>query len=215
MEFKIVPLSRNEFNSQIPTKEVLQAEMVNSTLDHDAVKKSQTDGWNYRMENYYNCVDDYSWGGPCDRAAADSVANAQLRVSLTKKQLESPTGTFFDTCTVSVLADLNGNPIEGAKVINTKFGKSWRIEDKNAGRFIWITSDTTPATYAKKGYMLLEREYKYEAFVIGDKKFVTLIESVLKPATLKEGNRKYYPSTFLDREVYFLLKLENIEGNIA
>lgn len=210
MKFKIAPLSRAEFDAMIPAREALANELARAQANHKEAQDRQTKGWNYRMENYYNCVDDYSWGGACDRAAAEETSRASYRVSLAKEQLESPTGTFRKTCKVSVLAYLDGTPIENARVVNTQYGRSWVIPAMDGGRPTWVSAETTAATYAKKGFTLLEREYEYEAFVIGDWKYVTLVGSTLAPATPLPGTRKFYPNTHLVSEVYSLLEGEAI-----
>lgn len=210
MKFKILPLSRAEFDAMIPGREALAKELARAQADHKAAQDRQSEGWKYRMENYYNCVDDYSWGGASDRAAAEETSRASFRVGLAKEQLESSTGTFRKTCKVSVLAYLDGTPIENARVVNTQYGRSWVIPSRDGGRPTWVSADTTAATYAKKGFALLEREYEYEAFVIGDWKYVTLVGSTLAPATPLPGTRKFYPNTFLVSEVYSLLEGEAI-----
>jgi hypothetical protein len=207
MEFRIVPLSRSEFAAQIPSKSVLESEFANATSSYESAQKSQAKGWAYRAENYYNCVDDYSWGGACDKAAAEATREAMYRMNLAKEQLESPTGTCSREFATHVLADSNGNPLK-AKLVNTRYGRSWVIESENGGYPTWLTAEATPATYAKKGYTLLRRVYRYESFCLPSKntRFVTLIGSSLEPATLSEGSKKYYPIGYLPTELYVLLR---------
>ena len=200
--FRIAPLSNESFSSQVPSKEVFQSEFEFASLAHLACKTRETKGFESRMENYYNCVDDYSWGGISDRANSQATMKASYNVSLAKEQLES--GPIRMEERVSVLADLDGNPVD-AKLVNTRYGKSWVIQ--NNGQPIWVGAEATPATYAKKGYTLLEAVHEYDTFYSFRKntQYVTLVGSSYQPAKLREGSRKYYPNTRLNIAAYALL----------
>lgn len=99
----------------------------------------------YRMENYYNCVDDYSWGGLCDKA--DNELEDRLRIARDKQIEEVINGGYHvETVTMYRLKDGNGNSTIGAKY--GQWGEFFTIN----GKFVGVPKRV--ATLEKKGYIL-------------------------------------------------------------
>lgn len=113
-----------------------------------------------RMENYYNCIDDYSWGGLCDQAAAQSRGLRNYLANNLAIQLEE--GAFKETFKLSILQDLEGNTIS-TRIVNGKFGPCWIIKNSEySATFVGVAKKA--ATYAKKGYKVVTREVTVEYY---------------------------------------------------
>lgn len=99
----------------------------------------------YRMRNYYDCIDDYSFGGICDKA--DNELEDMLRVQRDIKieQVEN-NGSYFRTSMFYRLRDNEGNVALGAK--SGKWGEFFVINDK------CVSVPKRLATLTRKGYRL-------------------------------------------------------------
>jgi hypothetical protein len=108
----------------------------------------------YRMQNYYNCVDDYSWGGLSDQASNERLNKARRRVDLYKEQISNG-GYLYYTIYATCLYDLDGNFITD-NVVNTKFGQAFLFN----GTFVSVAKKME--TYNKKGYTVKNRVRDYK-----------------------------------------------------
>ncbi len=108
-----------------------------------------------RMERYYNCQDDYSWGSPYHQAA-DSLTRreALLRRDLSLEQLQHGYCTLNSLC--SVLINEAGE-ICAESPFYGKFGWCFRLLD---GGFVSVPKKA--ATLAAKGYTMHMREIVYK-----------------------------------------------------
>lgn len=99
----------------------------------------------YRMQNYYDCVDDYSWGGLCDKAD-DEQENRLciMRDILIEEAING--GYHVETLTYYQLKDNEGNLCVGAR--NGQWGQYFVINEKYVG------VPKRVATLEKKGYIL-------------------------------------------------------------
>lgn len=104
----------------------------------------------YRMENYFNCVDDYSWGGMCDQAASQAYSKRSKIYTNLVAQMRD--GAFIEDIELSVLVDLNGN-IVSDKIVNGKFGECWIIKNVDTVSFVGVAKKQS--TYNKKGYKVM------------------------------------------------------------
>lgn len=143
------------FYAKMPTTEQLLS-MIESC--NSSIKTSQ-EAEEYRMNNYYNCVDDYSWGGPCSKAADENINKCRSRIRIYEEQMKS--GSITDSETMEVLCDMDGN-IVSDKVIDGKYGMSWVL--KSGG---YVSVSKKEATYNKKGYKTMAVIYTYEYYLIG------------------------------------------------
>lgn len=79
-----------------------------------------------------------------------SWANDKAGDLLDKKIAILENGGLWD---FECLCDLEGNKIENAKLCNTRFGESYRVE-KSDGSIEWVNPHVKEKTLAKKGYTL-------------------------------------------------------------
>lgn len=122
--------------------------------------KSRCEGIDYRAQNYYNCVDDYSSGGICDKAAYETISSCRGAIELLKKQAERGK-PFVDEFTVDVLTDMHGNVVS-ERIVNGKFGACWIIGSGDSVSFISTAKKMT--TYNKKGYKVMQRVFTLEYY---------------------------------------------------
>ena len=133
----------------------------NNFLDY--CKQQDEEAWKnteQRMMNYYNCLDDYSWGGLCDQASAQASNLRNYLANNLRIQLKE--GAFKETFKLSILQDLEGNTIS-SKIVNGKFGKCWIIK-KSEFDAAFVSVAKKPETYAKKGYKVVTREVTVEYY---------------------------------------------------
>ena len=102
----------------------------------------------YRMKNYYDCVDDYSWGGICDKA--DNIAAAQA-AHIRDLEIDAVLNDGWNKVIITkyALADADGN-IVSETVKSGKFGYFWVVNDTCVGVPFRLS------TLVKKGYYLVK-----------------------------------------------------------
>jgi hypothetical protein len=136
----------NYFYDQMPTQEQFD-NFVKWYEEQNAQMKKNSD---YRMQNYFNCIDDYSWGGICDQAA-DQAYSKRLRLyNFLLTQMRD--GAYVEDVEISVLVDMKGN-IVSDKIVNGKFGQCWIIKDGDNVSFVGVAKKQS--TYNKKGYKVM------------------------------------------------------------
>jgi hypothetical protein len=121
----------------------------------DAATKCHRDAMDQRMENYYNCLDDYSFGGICDQASSAAIRKEENRADMLIAQIEND-GFITDERRSLCLFDLEGNFITD-NVIRTKYGRAFLFD----GKFVSLAKRA--ATYEKKGFKCKTRvrEFKF------------------------------------------------------
>lgn len=125
----------------------------------DAATKCHRDAMAQRMENYYNCLDDYSFGGICDKASSEAISREERRAAMLIEQVEND--GFIEQETESLcLFDLDGAFITD-NVISTKYGLAFLFD----GTFVSVAK--RQATYNKKGFEAKTRLRKYKAVFTG------------------------------------------------
>jgi hypothetical protein len=147
---------KDKFYDKMPT-----VDQFNSYLEYckgqDEEAQKNTD---QRMQNYYNCIDDYSWGGLCDQASSQARSLRNYLASNLAIQLEK--GAFKSTFKLSILQDLEGNTVS-TKIVDGKFGPCWIIKTSEySANFVGVAKKA--ATYAKKGYKVVTREVVVEYY---------------------------------------------------
>jgi hypothetical protein len=127
-----------------------QIQFENFVSYYEQQNKDMRENSNYRMENYFNCVDDYSWGGICDKAA--NIAYGKRFRIYNNLVTQMRDGAFIEDIELSVLVDFNGN-IVSDKIVNGKFGQCWIIENGDSVNFVGVAKKQS--TYNKKGYKVM------------------------------------------------------------
>jgi len=109
----------------------------------------------YRMRNYYDCIDDYSFGGICDKADNELEDMLRMQRDIKIEQVEND-GFYFRTSMFYRLCDNDGNAALGTK--HGQWGEFFVINDK------CVSVPKRLATLTKKGYKLEQviRTYKCE-----------------------------------------------------
>lgn len=106
----------------------------------------------YRMKNYYDCIDDYSWGGPCDKADDIEEDRLRLKRDILIEQVNGD-GAYIRTSSFYRIKDEEGNT---ATARYGKYGAYFPINDK----FVGVPKNIK--TLERKGYILemVQRTYK-------------------------------------------------------
>jgi len=194
-------------------REDLREKIVESILFLEKEITSRREGMKYRMENYYNCVDDYSYGGLCDKAAEESILESKTKINIYKEFLER--GEVVEVFEREILTDLNNKDLK-AKVVDGRYGKVWIYtkEENNKVNAIFVGCAKKPVTYEKKGYKVrkVTETVKLTYFLDIDRKLkrrYEIIETKIEDAT-KENTA--YPNHFKSKWVWFAENQISNEG---
>ena len=163
-------MTKFEYNPTELTQEQL-AQIAAAQESHDNTIKRLREDEDKRMENYYNCVDDYSWGGLCSKANA--IAQDRAHQALQDRIEEIVRGGFLlRERRVNILRSLATDEVVATGVCDGSYGPYFRTTD---GKFVSLAKKVS--TYEKKGY----------------KPFVqTIIEKVVRFGTWsKSGDLRY------------------------
>jgi hypothetical protein len=135
------------------TPQEIQLRINEINADYEKVVASIEKRREYRMKNYLDCIDDYSWGGLCDQA--DNLLEDRYRTArdIRIEQVQND-GYYYRTSTFYRLRDDNGNVADGATY--GQYGEYFRIN----GKFVGVPKKVS--TLTKKGYALekVTRTYK-------------------------------------------------------
>lgn len=167
--------------SKFPTAEAVERAIasLNASIENSRA------GMEYRMQNYYNCVDDYSYGGPCDQAASSNISHCSRTIEILQEQLKR--GTFTrEPFRRQVLCTLSGE-IVSEKIINTRFGSCWVYGGFDNGTFVSLAKKAS--TYAMKGYKVMTIVETVDWFWLtsSTKNGATRVESVLVEKHMEEA----------------------------
>jgi len=129
--------------------------------EYKAITDGAIENANYRMQNYLDCVDDYSWGGVCDQASNDRAREAKLHLDLSKEQIINGGFLTFNS-TKTIFKNIDSDEVVGEGMFNGDYGNCCRLND---GRYIGQAKRLS--TYAKKGLKLFVQETTYKAEYVG------------------------------------------------
>lgn len=123
----------------------------------------------YRADNYFNCVDDYSWGGPCSKANWNAQGKCQQAIQYLIEMADN--GGFMEqTFIQSVLMTLDGQVVS-EKIIFGKFGPCFIIGEGQTAQFISIPKKM--ATLQKKGFKMgiksIPAKFTFQGYSQNDK----------------------------------------------
>jgi hypothetical protein len=187
-----------EFYKGMPTEEQIKSLFAS----FDGADERQRKNEEYRMENYFNCVDDYSWGGLCDKAQNEARGYRNSARYQLQEQLEN--GVFIREFEVNVLTDLDGNVVSD-RLVNGKFGDCFMIKNgENDVKFVGIAKKQS--TYEKKGYKVMTKVYKVEYFYTC--KFVDFKGLIIKSRLLGEelvDKFSEYPTTHMEKPLFYAI----------
>lgn len=107
----------------------------------------------YRMKNYYDCVDDYSFGGLCDKADDELQNKLEVERDIMIEQVKND-GKVLRHSTFHRLVSNDGLFCDGIRY--GKYGAYFTIGDK------YIGVPKKLSTLTKKGYKLCKVSRTYE-----------------------------------------------------
>lgn len=107
----------------------------------------------YRMKNYYDCVDDYSFGGLCDKADNELEDRLRTERDIMIEQVRND-GKVIRTSFFHRLVSNSGEVCDGAKY--GQYGAYFAID----GKFVGVPKKL--CTLTEKGYKLYKVERTYE-----------------------------------------------------
>lgn len=148
-----------DFYSKLPNAEVTERIFKSCKAQDEAAAKAAIQ----RMENYYNCIDDYSFGGIQDRVSDESRRSRMILCEKLQAQAENGYKAFIETFNVAVLCDLQGNVLT-QRIVNGRYGLCWIIGNQNA---TFVAVAKKQATYQKKGYQLKTKKITVEYYYTG------------------------------------------------
>lgn len=190
-------MTQEDFLSNFPTQ--AQVEAVIAELDsQDANTRKNMD---QRMMNYYNCIDDYSYGGICDKVASESLSANRFTREMLKAQLANGK-PLSDVAEVNVLCDLEVNVVSD-RIVNGRFGLCWIIDNGN-GNVSFVGLAKKASTYAKKGYVVKVKQYFYDQYISRTGKHSLFVTD----QKIVESDNVSYPSTYLNKALWLALNIQ-------
>lgn len=117
--------------------------------NHDAVIARLRADEDLRMQHYYDCIDDYSWGGPCSKANALAQQRADYEL---QEQIEAIVrgGFIIRSRKVNILRNKSDNSLAACGTKQGRFGRFFKTYDGN-----FVSCAKMVSTYEKKGYIPL------------------------------------------------------------
>lgn len=124
----------------------------------------------YRMKNYFNCIDDYAFGGIQDQIASEEMSRLRhLRDKL--KNQEENGGYLIETAKEFCL--YKDGVLVSSKIVNTRFGKCFvfgggfnpQTEEYDQPTFVSIPKKIE--TLNKKGFGLICNQYTFKVIYDG------------------------------------------------
>jgi hypothetical protein len=173
------------FYDKMPTQEQFNSFLI----FYNETNKTMQENSDLRMQNYFNCVDDYSWGGLSDKAANESYSRRRFLKDNLELQLTE--GAFNQVVSLAVLADMDGN-IVSDKIVKGKFGECWIIGDGNNVSFVGVAKKQ--ATYNKKGFKVMTLAINVEYYYQINGKIESRILSQKIVDSMPESQTTYKPS---------------------
>lgn len=128
----------------------LKIQEINHTFEQR--QKEINERREYRMKNYYDCIDDYSWGGICDQADNELEDKYRMERDILIEQVNG-NGKVKRTSSFYRLVS-NSDFCDGAS--EGQYGQYFKID----GCFIGVPKKL--ATLKKKGFSLIFIERTYE-----------------------------------------------------
>ena len=137
-----------EYDPATLTAEQLEAIEKAKKFHDEAIAELQRQE-DQRMENYYNCIDDYSWGGLCSKANA--MARNRADQGLRERIEEIVRGGFLlQERKQNVLRSIETGEIVAVGTYNGDYGRYFRVEEGDSVKFVGCAKQVK--TYEKKGY---------------------------------------------------------------
>ena len=127
-----------------------QAAIASCKAAYDAEMKRLIEQEDYRMQNYYDCVDDYSWGGPCTKA--NYIARDKAKVEM-EERIESIVrgGFIIRTRKVNVLKDKETGETVAEGLRSGEYGPYFTV--RNGEEVKYVSFAKRVSTFEKKGYL--------------------------------------------------------------
>lgn len=139
-------------------------------IAHDETIKRLREEEDVRIQHYYDCVDDYSWGGLCSQVNAKEQSRADF---LLEERIEEIVrgGYLVKTRKVNILRDIKTGESVAVGLHDGKFGPYFKT---NEGKFVSYAKKVQ--TYEKKGYIPIVQ---------------TVVEKVKRDGFWSDGSPRY------------------------
>lgn len=112
-----------------------------------------------RMERYYDCQDDYGWGGVCSMVTEGKIRELEYgRDRMIESVIRG--GFCIDETKFSRLLTIDGKPVMGARLVMGKYGWCWIVGDDE--KFIGVPKRLK--TLNDKGYTMELEHRIYKTF---------------------------------------------------
>lgn len=141
--------------------------------EYESAMKRLIEDEDSRMQNYYDCIDDYSWGGLCTKA--NYIARDRERIKLEDRIEEIVRGGYLvRERKENALKSIETGEIVARGTHQGKFGRFFATDD---GKFVSCTK--LVKTYEKKGYIPLvltitEKKVRDGVWPSGDQRYKTI-----------------------------------------
>jgi len=140
----------------------LSADQVRSALA--SLVDIHRENSNYRLQNYLNCVDDYSFGGICDQAQ-DQKEGQMIRLLHLLEEQEANGGFLEEEVQELELQTLDGEFLSN-NIVNGRFGYCFMYGTEETGmNFVGLSKKQS--TYQKKGLQVVTRKYLLKVVYTG------------------------------------------------
>ena len=162
-------MTRFTYNPADLTADQLSA-ISAAQVSYDKTIKDLDEQEDARMQHYYDCIDDYSWGGLCTKA--NYLARGRAKQTLEDRIEEIVRGGFLiRERLVNVLRDINTNEVVATGTHEGRYGRFFVTEDG-----VFVSCAKKVGTYEKKGF----RPYVQ-----------TITEKVVRDGYWRNGDHRY------------------------
>ncbi len=168
-----------------------------------AAHRKNTD---YRMENYFNCVDDYSWGGVCDKAQDQAESRMLYIIDLLKSQEENG-GYFIKNVTELVLQNFDGSFLSDT-VVKCRYGYCFMWGREQTGlHFCGVAKKQS--TYTGKGFKVISRRYELKVVYTGKSTRSGYAQRTVELISVTDSVDDQFDDENIDYKSYDLYILKN------
>ena len=143
MSYKVSNFVYDE--STLSGDQIAQIERAKSSCERRLAELQKEE--DERMQRYYDCVDDYSWGGPCSKANA--VAQDRVKFEFREAVEMIVRGGFvIRKWQENILREIGSGDVVAEGTHDGKYGRYFTLKDGKG----YVSCSKRVQTYEKKGY---------------------------------------------------------------
>jgi len=131
---------------------------------YNSMRERHSENTEYRMQNYFNCIDDYSWGGIQDQTQSQKENRLLWLIDRVKEQDNN--GGFLEESATELILQSSDGAFVSANIVRGKWGKCfmWGSEEQGMS---FLGLSTKQSTFAKKGYRVVTKKYRLKVIYNG------------------------------------------------